>query len=69
MFDHSSHYQYLIDAAWEAVEQAGKHSAADDAEDLPDESNLATQMVRTSVGMCSSVLEDGNGLRRQKGQG
>lgn len=50
VFDHSSHYQYLIDAAWEAVEQAGKHSAADDAEDLPDESNLATQMVR---GVCA----------------
>lgn len=22
MFDHDSHYMYLIDAAWEAVEQA-----------------------------------------------
>lgn len=45
MFDHTSHYQYLIDAAWEAVEQHAETSLTPSTSEEGPLDSLASQMV------------------------
>ena len=50
VFDHSSHYEYLMEAAWEAVEQLHKVGSFDD---YPE--SIASQMVRGGGGSCTRL--------------
>ncbi len=55
VFDHSSHYEYLMEAAWEAVEQLHKqHGSFNEIVESTTDESIATQMVR------------GRGLRRSQ---
>ncbi|GAX81790.1 hypothetical protein CEUSTIGMA_g9218.t1 [Chlamydomonas eustigma] len=57
VFDHSSHYEYLMEAAWEAVEEM--HNGGHKVHELPEEPNesIATQML------INGVPQDGPGFR------
>lgn len=63
MFDHDSHYMYLIDAAWEAVEQAAAQpgsngtSMADSGACLAN--NGADSEVRGEGGTGAAGVEEG----------
>ena len=61
MFDHSSHYEYLMEAAWEAVEQLHKVGSFDD---YPE--SIASQMVREG-GSGAKYVQSGRCVTEGKG--
>jgi len=65
VFDHSSHYTSLIDAAWEAVSQANAtiSANADSEEDAAERSSLSVQMVANAN---PTDLPGNQGLRTKR---